>query len=223
MSKGGRETKQTTTTKLDPQSQGYVNHMRGVAAGASNVARNVGGPGGLFTGPLKQTPGEMASKFFNPYLSNVVDATRGQYDHLRAKASTGADQAATAGGAFGGTRHAVMEAARLGELDRAEGNTVANLLHTGYEDAMNQGFRFAEHQRQLQQQKNMEPIWRQQQALRMLNMGMGPTGQISETTAQQPGGSWLGRAAGGAMTALGAGLTGGTSLALGAGLGFLGG
>lgn len=72
----------------------------------------------------------------NPYQQQVLDAVGADFNKQRALAHTQANQAATQAGAFGGDRHAVMEGARLGELDSAQLATMANLRQTGFNDAM---------------------------------------------------------------------------------------
>lgn len=222
----------TTTSALDPASQKYVDAMRAQAQGGANMVLagpNAAGGGGLFggmlgqmnqmqrggapggsswfTGPQQMSVGDQAAQFMNPYMSNVVGAVQGQYDQLRNQASMGANQQATQANAFGGSRHAVMQGARLGQLDQGQAGTIAGLLHGGYQNALGQGTAYAEHQRQLQQQQLQEPLWRQQQAQQIYQGGMGPTGQTMTQTS--PGGSLLGMGAGLAQMAYGAGMFGG--------------
>jgi hypothetical protein len=158
-------------------------------------------PNSWFTGPQQMSIGDQASLFYNPYQQNVIDATKGQFDQLRNEALNATNQQATLGGAYGGSRQAVLAGSRLGQLDLGQANTIANLQHQGYQNALQQGTAYTEQQRQLQQQQMMEPLWRQQQAQQFMNLGMGPVGQtITET---QPGGSQLGTAAGLFQTGMG--------------------
>jgi len=211
MGKGGSRTVQTTAP--DAASQGYIDRMRRAATGAAGVATG-GGP--YFTGPQTQSIQDQVSPFMNPYISNVVDATRGEFDFLRNQASVDANQQATQAGAFGGSRHGVAEGTRLGALDRAQTSQIADLLSGGYNNALSMGTDYAERQRQLREQQMQEPLWRQNQALQFYNMGMGPVGQ----SVSQPKGSALGSAAGGAMAGSAFGPWG---TAIGGGLGLLGG
>ena len=192
MSFGGNRTT-TQTTRPDAGSQAYINAMRQGAAQGADVAMN----GTYFTGPQTMSVADQAAQFMNPYMSQVVDATRGEFDHLRNQAGMQSNQQATQQGAFGGSRAAVQAGSRLGEIDRAQGSQIANLLNSGYQNALSQGTQYAEYQRQLQEQKMQEPLWKQQQAQAMMQGGLGPVGQVS--TQQQPGGSWLGGALGGAQ------------------------
>src|SRR5688572_3573554 len=103
----------TQTMALDPASQKYVEAMRMQAQQGANTI--MGGPGfgqrpfmggqfgmpggnSWFTGPQTQSVGDQAAAFFNPYMSNVVDGVRGEYDHLRAQSAMGSNQQATLGG-----------------------------------------------------------------------------------------------------------------------------
>jgi hypothetical protein len=156
----------STSSAPDAASQAYINYLRQQAQNAAGVATG-GGP--FFTGEI--TP-EQIQAAMNPYLGNVVDATRGEYDQLRAQAQNGSNQEATQAGAFGGSRAAVAAGARLGQLDQGEASTIAQLLQSGYGQALN----FAGQQQQLRQQQLQEPLFRQQNALSFLNLGMGPVG-----------------------------------------------
>lgn len=77
------------------------------------------------------------NSLMNPYQHQVIDAMHPEYDRLRAQASLGANDQATAGGAFGGARHALLTGERLGDIDRTETQNTANLLQGGYQNMMN--------------------------------------------------------------------------------------
>lgn len=121
----------------------------------------------------------------DPYLDEVIGGVRGEFDHLRAGASRDAAQAATRAGAFGSSRHGVLEGTRLGELDRAQASQVGGLLSSGFRDALGRGLEYSEYQRALRERKAQEPLFRQQQRLNFLTQGMGPTGSVTESV--QPG------------------------------------
>ena len=185
----GGNKRNTSGTGLDPQSQAYVNQMRGMAGNAAQTALNPPG-GNWFMGPLSE--GDISSAM-NPFISNVVDSTRAEFDHLRGLAGRDANAQATAA-AFGGSRHGVMAGARMGELDRAQGSQIANLMQQGYGQALS----FAEHQRQLAERQLQSPLFANQQALNFMNFGMGPVGQQNT----QPR-NWFGSALGGAQAGMG--------------------
>jgi hypothetical protein len=214
MAKKGGST-QRVTTGLDPQSNLYVNQMRNHARDAS---QQIGGLN-FATGPQQLTPGQMAEPFMNPYMSQVIDATRGEYDHMRGQALTSANQQATQAGAFGGSRHGIMAGARLGEIDRAQGSQIAGMLQGGYQSALGMGMQHAESQRMLQLQQQLEPYLRMQAQQQMLSGGMGPTGNVTSTQGAGP--NRAGMAAGGAMAGFSA--LGPWGALAGAGVGLLGG
>lgn len=202
----GKSKTQTTSQTVDPASQTYIDNMRKAAQGAAGTAT---GGDSFFTGPQTRSVADQAGDFFNPYMSNVVDATRGEFDFMRGGAAKDAAQQATQAGAFGGSRAAISQGTRLGAIDRAQGSTVAGLLQSGWQDALSQGTAYSEHQRQLQQEKMQEPLFRQHEAMGFLSGGMGPTGTTSKTVTP---GNLFGDLAG--IAQIGAGfLTGGASTA----------
>jgi hypothetical protein len=197
MGKGGRTEKVNTATTSAPDaaSQAYIDQLRKQGQTAAGVATG-GGP--FFTGEI--TP-EQIQAAMNPYLGNVVDATRGEFDQLRSEAQNGSNQDATQAGAFGGSRAAVASGARLGALDRAQMSTIAQLLQGGYGQALD----FAGRQQQLRQQQLQEPLFRQANALQFMNLGMGPVGfnSTSNSTTETKNKFDLGQAVGLGLTAFG--------------------
>ena len=212
MSKGGRTQKLTTTATSAPDaaSAPYIQQMRQFAMNAAG-----GMPAGsLFTGGI--TP-EQISAAMSPFMGNVISGVRGEFDQMRQGAQMATDQAATQAGAFGGSRHAIAQGARLGELDRAQASQIANLLQSGYGQAVN----LAQHNQALEQQKLMEPIFRAQTGLGFLNAGMGPVGMNSTSVQTQPTNkNVMGSALGGASVGAAFGPWGALA---GGGLGLLGG
>lgn len=183
MAKGGTKTT-TQTQALDPKSQAYVDNLRRAALGGAD-ALNAAGP--FYLGPDPRTPAEQAKAFMDPYLSSVVDATRGEFDYLRGQAGREATDAAIQSGAYGGSRHGVAEGVRKAALDRAQTSQIANLFQSGYQSALQQGLQYSEYQRALRERQAQEPLMRQQALLQLLNLGMGPTGGTSTATEKTPG------------------------------------
>jgi hypothetical protein len=218
MSKGAQTTRQTqagtnsgtqsqqfnnaasNSQMLDPNSQAYVDWQRnlaqqGVNAGAAGP--DTSGMMGVLN-QFGQPEMDMTSRInslMDPYMANVVNATRGEYDHMRDAASMNANQLATQAGAFGGSRHGVMEGARLGEIDRAQGSQIAGLLSGGFGNAMNAaiGMRGQDQANNLNRAQFMfgaqdhlrnlnDPMMRAGQALGVANLGMGPTGWMQNST-----------------------------------------
>lgn len=155
MSKGGGQ--QTVTQTVDPATQrmqqDIYNKARQVAgqkysaysgptvAGANpystGAAQQFQQLGGLASLGSRALSGDASAfgQFMNPYQQNVVDQVGNQYDQLRSQAHLDANDAATKAGAFGGSRHAIMEGARLGQLDQGQAATVAQLQQQGFNDA----------------------------------------------------------------------------------------
>ena len=122
--------------------------------GAANQYQQLGGLAGLGGRALGGDQAAFA-QFMNPYQHNVIDAVGQQYNQLRDQAHLNANDAATQAHAFGGSRHAIMEGAQLGQLDQGQAQTVAGLQQQGFADA-------------------------QQRALQAANLGMGALGQQSQ-------------------------------------------
>jgi hypothetical protein len=157
-------------------------------------------------GPDGRSIEDQIAPFMNPYMDSVIGGVRSEFDHLRAGARSSVSDAATRAGAFGGSRHGVAEAARLGELDRAQTGQVGGLLASGWQDALSQGLQYSEYQRALQERQAQEPLFRSLQELNLMNLGMGPTGTTSTTT--MPGPSFGGQLLGAGLTAFAGPLSG---------------
>lgn len=199
MSKGRRR----EITRLDPQSQGFVNRLRGTAS--SGAADILGQQGSFFTGPVLNNAGDVRNAtemFLNPFLEGVEGGVNSTFDRLRGDASVQARSDATRAGAFGGDRSGILEAVRLGELDRAQTEQIAGLRAGAFDRAQTLGIQQTEHNRLLREQQLQEPLFRHQQALGLMNLGIGPTG--SETFTRG-GGNLLGTLLGGATTLSGLG------------------
>lgn len=211
MSKGSTQTVRQEQ-RLDPQSRRFVEEMRARGQEGAGVALDT--PGNFFLGPDTRSIADQIAPFLNPYIGNVVDGVRGEFDHLRDQATIGANQQATAAGAYGGSRHGVVEGVRHGELDRAQTSQIGGLLSSGFQNALSQGLAHSEYTRALRERMAQEPLFRQQMAQGFLNGGLGPTGFTSTNTQTQQG-STLGTVTGLVGTALGAYLGGPAGAAAG--------
>lgn len=194
----GKSRSTTTATNLDPKSQAFIDSQRAQARGAAGMAQNH--PGNFFLGPNQQSIGEQISPFMNPFQDQVIDSTRAEFDRMRGQATLGVNEAVTRSGGFGGSRHGVAEGQRLGEIDAAQGSTIAGLNAQNFSQGLQFGLPYAQQQHQLAQQQAMEPLWRQQQAQGFFNNGLGETGQ---TTTQTEQGSTMGTIAGLGMAGAG--------------------
>lgn len=202
--------KQTVVQQPDAASRGYINQMRGYGQGAATAA--MGQPGSFFTGPLGAGQIQQA---MNPYLQNVMQGMNSLYDNQRQQAMLNANAMATQSGAFGGSKHGAMMGARLAGIDRDQAYQTGQMLNQAYGGAV----QLAEHNRQLQERMLQEPLFRNQQALNFLNLGMGPVG-TSSVQSGTPGNNPMGSALGGATMGSQFGPWGAL---VGGGLGLLGG
>lgn len=103
------------------------------AAGASGYERAAGGG---FSGVA--APGSLAmsmNQFANPYMNTVMDQAlaRVREDEARQMSEIGAQ--ASMQGAFGGSRHAVLEAEAMDDFNVRENEIISNLLSDGFAQA----------------------------------------------------------------------------------------
>lgn len=270
MGKGGKETTQSQdqTSRVDPNTRRFIeDFLRPLGQRGASIAQ--GQPGSFFAGPTgaqqqaldrmgqdisgagdfnfspEQMDPNRAQAFFNPFEDQVVGAAQQNFDRQRQQALNQAAQEATGAGAFGGSRSGILQAQALGDVNRNESQTLAQLRNQGFQNAQQmaaqehglmqnlgfgsaqaaqqgrlrgaglglqqagQQFQMGERQRQIQQQRLQEPLFRQRQALQMANSGFGmPTGQTTRgtTTTEESGGGLFGNLLGAGMTAVGAGL-----------------
>ena len=73
--------------------------------------------------------------YMNPYTQNVIDTTMADLDKARQQALNSTGAAATAGGAFGGDRHAIMEAQNNADYMDQVARSSAQLRNQGYQNA----------------------------------------------------------------------------------------
>jgi len=77
------------------------------------------------------------NQYMNPYTQNVIDNTMADLGRARDSAMNSTGAAATRGGAFGGDRHAIMEAQNNADYMRQAATTSANLRNQGFQNAQN--------------------------------------------------------------------------------------
>jgi hypothetical protein len=161
----GKGGSQTVSTQLDPTMESIRNQVwraGRAAAGTPGLAMDpaaraamdslgrVAGAGNLGIGALSS--GDF-SAFMNPYQGQVIDAVHQQYGDLRDQATLDVNDMATKARSFGGSRHGIATGQALGELYKGEGQTIAGLMKSGYDDARGQ-------------------------AMGLANLGMGASGQL---------------------------------------------
>lgn len=171
----GKDRRQTTTTRLDPSTQGYVNQQRARANAGADML--LGQEGSIFADP--RSVNQLVAEYMNPYMQQVIGATQQEFDQARSAAVRDANQRSTMAGSFG-SRAAVERGARLGEIDRAQASTIGGLLSQGFSNALTQGLGVQQYQDQLRQQQLQEPFLRRMMANQLTMGAMGPYGQTSE-------------------------------------------
>ena len=120
---------------LDPR---IINQLRqsggglGIGQGFTQNFLGQQGPGGGL-----DFNNENIARFSDPFTQQVIDAQGRTFDRFRDRASQDIGDQFQAAGAFGGSRQAVTEGARLGELDTAEAQQIANLRSQGFNQAQN--------------------------------------------------------------------------------------
>ena len=198
---GGNVAHESTSSKnssgVDPYTQQYIKNAQDAATAAAN-----GGAGPLLNGAAQygttaQQAGNLGfgalsgdpnavSKLMNPYQQQVIDANNAQWARTNQQSLNAVDGRATAAGAFGGSRSGVAEGVALANNAATQQAQTAQLLQSGYRDAINQagqiagyGFQGAQLNSNLGFQGVGDPaLWKAQQ----LKAGyMGPTGTYSDT------------------------------------------
>lgn len=77
------------------------------------------------------------TKYLNPYTNDVVNTTLADLQHARDQQQVSDNAAATAAGAFGGTRQSVLNANTTNDYLRNVASTAANLRSGAYTNAQN--------------------------------------------------------------------------------------
>ena len=81
------------------------------------------------------TPDVVAGSYMSPYQSQVIDTTLADFDVQAAKSRTGLGAQAVSGGAFGGGRHGIAEAAFDAASNRNRSAINAQLQQQGFQQA----------------------------------------------------------------------------------------
>ncbi len=119
---------------------------RATAPQAPNLATQTAG---AFGGALQTTQQAIAGgaplrQFMNPYTQNVVNTSMRDMNRARQMANNDVGAQAEAAGAFGGSRHGLVEAQTNAQFARDAGDMSAGLRYQGYRDAV--GDRMGERQ-----------------------------------------------------------------------------
>lgn len=130
-----RETPQTSTPNIYDTSAGAFNNAIDMTQQST-----VGGPSTYEAATMGQNPhlrGRSLQGYMNPYQNQVIRRARNDLDRQRQMAVNDIGAAATAAGAFGGSRHGVAEGVTNGEFARTSADMAATLRDTGFQNAQN--------------------------------------------------------------------------------------
>lgn len=189
----GKQRNQTTqqTTKLDPQTQGYLDAYRNRATGYADGNPAPGGVSANDYGNSVKRGMESGlggiSAYTNPYDASVVSGVQGDFQHQRELAANSAADMATKDGAYGGSRSAILSGVLQGDVNRNEASTLANVRQQGFQNAT--GNLMADRSRQAALgMGGMQWLdQRTQDQLRSLLPGlMGGTGSGQNSVTQMP-------------------------------------
>lgn len=110
--------------------QSNVGSQMGILGDAEDAARR-----GMSFDPTQ------VEKYMNPFNQQVIDTTLADIERARQMQRVNDSQGATAAGAFGGSRHGVMDSLTNEAALRESGTAAANLRSAGYDRAVDTGFR----------------------------------------------------------------------------------
>lgn len=227
--------------------RGAVEGATGLGFGGSQEMVNAMANFGM--GQLGQPITQQAQGIFDQgFTPNVISSIQDETNRQLQMNQQRANQVATQSQAFGGSRHAALEAMGAQPIQQAGQSAIANASQQGWQNAMQQalqqqglganvlsgalqrqlqmgqygtgvGMQAGEHMRQLQEMAMRNPVLMYQNALQMSNAGMSPYG--TSVTAPAGGTNPFGSAAGGALA--GGSVAGVPGALVGGGLGLLGG
>ncbi|MFN7002182.1 MAG: hypothetical protein ACK4NW_01985 [Roseinatronobacter sp.] len=146
-------------------------------------------------GQAPQLGGMNLSGYMNPYTQNVIDSTMGQMDRQRQQMLGQVGAQATAAGAFGGSRHGLVEAETNRGFADSMGQMAAGLNQSNFQNAQQMGqfdignrMNAGQFNAGLQQQTNMQNANNQMQN-NQFNAGqqnqVGGQNQQAELAARQ--------------------------------------
>lgn len=76
-------------------------------------------------------------RYLSPYIQGQLDPMRQMFGDMRADQYSGAGQDATQAGAYGGSRHGILAAKRLGDVDKMQSQYEGDVWNRGYTQAGN--------------------------------------------------------------------------------------
>jgi len=124
---GSQTTSSKNTSKLDPKLEGL---LYGRVNDAKNFAANT---------PYSPLSADQIRQYENPYTQDVVDATVSDMDRYRQIENVDNSARATAGGAWGGSRHGVLDSETQLNSERNLAGILGGLRSQGYSQALQTG------------------------------------------------------------------------------------
>lgn len=164
--------RQTGTTTIDPRSAAFQDLIR---SGAVNAAGEISAD--MFA-PGTQDILELTAALQNPFAQEQISALEDQAQRQQGLSRVATQQAATAAGAFGGSRHGIAEGVRAAEIDRALAAETADILSSTQQRALQAALPLASQQASAP----LQALLAQQG---VLQGALGPTG--TTTTGTQAG------------------------------------
>lgn len=190
------------STGLDQWSQNY---LQGIGQAGQQAAQQ--GPGPLLTGAgqygtnlqnggnlglsaMSGDPNAM-SQLMNPYQQQVIGAQNSIWQQINAQTANQVNQQATQNNAFGGSRQGVAQGVALAQNNLQQANQTAQLLQSGYQNAVQQAqglAGFGLQGAQLNSNLGFGGVGNGLWGLNALRGGfVMPTGQNSDTEQHQTG------------------------------------
>ena len=139
MASGGKSSQKNWQTQTQSGAQGPDAATQAKTDEIWRAAQAAGDapPAGVTQGMSALTGDPTAARqFMNPYQDQVIDAINRQYGVGNEMAMRSVNDAATRGGAFGGSRHGIATGTALAENTRNRDSQIAGLLTGGFESAM---------------------------------------------------------------------------------------
>ncbi len=126
-------------TPAQAQAQGILSGVATDPTYAANNNQAIAGTQGILNNPVDTATiaGSDLSPYMNPFTQDVINSTIADQERARQMAQVANAQKATAAGAFGGSRSAVLDSLTNGEYDRNTGSLLAGLNQANFNQAQN--------------------------------------------------------------------------------------
>lgn len=171
------------STEMAGINQGIGAARANTGLGAINLGIGNAAAAGAYDPTMVTTPewdSTAAAKYMSPYTQQVIDAANTNIDRNLAQTTLGTNAAATAAGAYGGTRQAVQTAENQRDANALKASTAAGLLNDAYTNA--QGAFSSDAARALAAGQS-----NQQAGLSAANLGLGSADLLGRLGISQQG------------------------------------